>query len=132
MMDINARGPYLLCRYAIPYLRNGNTSFIINIGSVVSHKGYADQAIYTATKHALLGMSKSLARELQPDNIRVHMICPGGVATDLVSQARPDLEQSVLMQPQDIADAVLFLVTRRSNAVIDEINLRRAASTPWA
>ena len=132
MMAVNARGPYLLCRYAIKHLRRSPRAFIVNIGSVVSHKGYPGQSIYTATKHALLGLSKSLARELQPDDIRVHMVCPGGVATDLVSHARPDLDLSVLMQPEDIADAVIFLVTRRGNAVIDEINLRRAASTPWA
>ena len=46
--------------------------------------------------------------------------------------ARPDLDQSVLMQPQEIADIVLFLVTRKGNAVIDQIDVRRAASTPWA
>ena len=132
MMAVNARGPYLLCRYAIPHLRRSSRAFIINIGSVVSHKGYAEQAIYTASKHALLGMSKSLARELQEDAIRVHAVCPGGVATELVSRARPDLDLSVLMQPQEIADVVTFLVTRRGNAVIDEINLRRESSTPWA
>jgi len=132
MLNTNARGPYLLSRYAIPHLRKQELSFIVNIGSVVSTKGYVEQAIYTASKHALLGMSKALAKELQPDNIRVHVICPGGVNTEMVSQARPDLDLSVLMQPQDIADAVIFLVTRRGNAVIDQINIRRAASTPWA
>ncbi len=132
MMDVNARGPYILCREAIPHLRKQALSFIVNIGSVVSRKGYAEQAIYTASKHALLGMSKALAKELQDDNIRVHAICPGGVDTEMVSRARPDLDRSVLMQPDDIADAVIFLVTRRGNAVIDEINIRRATSTPWA
>jgi len=132
MMNVNARGPYLLCRYSIPQLQKQELSFIVNIGSVVSHKGYAEQAIYTASKHALLGMSKALAKELQDDNIRVHAICPGGVDTEMVSRARPDLDRTVLMQPEDIADAVIFLVTRRGNAVIDEINIRRAASTPWA
>ena len=132
MMNVNARGTYLLCRQSIPYLRQQKQSFIINIGSVVSHKGYADQAIYAASKQAMLGMSKALARELQADNIRVHAVCPGGVATDLVAQARPDLDRTVLMHPDEIADVVLFLVTRRGNAVIDEINIRRAASTPWA
>jgi NAD(P)-dependent dehydrogenase (short-subunit alcohol dehydrogenase family) len=132
MMNVNARGPYILCRESIPYLRKKELSFIVNIGSVVSRKGYAEQAIYTASKHALLGMSKALAKELQDDNIRVHAICPGGVDTEMVSRARPDLDRTVLMQPEDIADAVIFLVTRRGKAVIDEINIRRAASTPWA
>jgi 3-oxoacyl-[acyl-carrier protein] reductase len=131
MMKINARGPYLLCRYSIPHLRQRELSFVVNVGSVVSVKGYAEQSIYAASKHALLGMTKSLAREVQPDNIRVHAICPGGVDTEMVSRSRPDLDRSVLMQPEDIADIVVFLVTRRGNAVIDQIQVRRAASTPW-
>jgi 3-oxoacyl-[acyl-carrier protein] reductase len=131
-MAVNARGPFLLCREAIPYLRQQGGGFIINIASVVAVKGYANQAAYGASKHALLGMSKALAKEVQPFGIRVHVLCPGGVGTQLGGQARPDLDPSVLMRPDEIADWVLFLVTRRGNAVVDEIHLRRATSTPWA
>lgn len=131
-MAVNARGPFLMCREAIPYLRQQERSFIINIASVVGVKGYADQAAYSASKHALMGMTKALAREVKQDGIRVHAICPGGVDTGLIGQARPDLDRSVLMQPQEIADIVLFLVTRQGNAVIDEIQVRREVSTPWA
>jgi NAD(P)-dependent dehydrogenase (short-subunit alcohol dehydrogenase family) len=80
----------------------------------------------------VMGMTKALAKEVQSDGIRVHAICPGGVDTQLLSQARPDLDRSVLMQPEELADIVLFLVTRQGNAVIDEIHVRRAISTPWA
>jgi 3-oxoacyl-[acyl-carrier protein] reductase len=132
LMAVNARGPFLLCREAIPYLRRSDEAFIINISSVVGLKGYAHQAAYSASKHALMGMTKALAREVQSDGIRVHAICPGATATQLIGVARPDLDQSVLMQPQEIADIVLFLVTRKGNAVIDQIDVRRAASTPWA
>lgn len=132
MMAVNARGPYILCRESIPHLRKNPISYVVNIGSVVSVKGYAEQAIYTASKHALHGMTKALAREAQSDNIRVHAICPGGVDTELVAKARPDLDRSILMAAEEIADIVLFLVTRQGNAVIDEISVRRASSTPWA
>ena len=132
IMAVNARGPFMLCRAAIPYLKRQEISFIINVNSVVGVKGYANQAAYSASKHALLGLTKSLAKEVQPDGIRVHSINPGGVDTEMIGQARPDLDRSVLMQPQEIADIVLFLVTRQGNAMIDEINVRRAASTPWA
>ena len=132
IMAVNARGPFLLCREAIPYLRQQEQSFIINISSVVGEKGYANQAAYCASKHALMGMSKALAKEVQSDGIRVHAICPGGVDTDLIRRARPDLDTSVLMRPEEIADIVLFLVTRRGNAIIDQVNVRRAASPPWA
>jgi 3-oxoacyl-[acyl-carrier protein] reductase len=132
VMAVNARGAFLLCREAIPHLRQQELSFIVNISSVVGHKGYANQSAYSASKHALMGMTKALAKEVQQDGIRVHAICPGGVDTDLVRDARPDLDPTVLMQPQEIADIVLFLVTRRGNAVIDQVDVRRAASTPWA
>jgi 3-oxoacyl-[acyl-carrier protein] reductase len=132
VMAVNARGPCMLCREAIPYLKQQEISFIINVNSVVGVKGYPNQAAYSASKHALLGMTKSLAKEVQPVGIRVHSINPGGIDTDLIGRARPDLDRSVLMQPEEIADIVLFLLTRRGNAVIDEINVHRAASTPWA
>ncbi len=132
LIAVNARGPFLLCREAIPYLKKHQQSFIINIISVVGVKGYVNQAAYGASKHALMGMTKALAKEVHKDGIRVHAICPGGVDTQLIGQARPDLDRSVLMQPEEVADLVLFLVTRQGNAVIDEIHVRRAASTPWA
>ena len=132
IQDVNARGTFLLCREAVAHLRRQQLSFIINIASVVAVKGYSNQAAYAASKHAMLGMSKSLAKEVQDDGIRVHVINPGGVATDMVRQARPDLNPDELIQPQDIADIVLFLVSRQGNAVIDEVNVRRAISPPWA
>jgi 3-oxoacyl-[acyl-carrier protein] reductase len=132
IMAVNARGPFLLCREAIPYLKRQERTFIVNISSVVGIKGYANQAAYSASKHALMGMSSALAKELQKDGIQVHAICPGGVDTPVVAASRPDLDRSVLMQPDEIAEIVLFVVTRRGKAVIDEIHVRRAASTPWA
>jgi 3-oxoacyl-[acyl-carrier protein] reductase len=132
VMAVNARGPFLLCREAIPYLKQQEQAFIINITSVVGVKGYVNQAAYSASKHAVMGMTKALAKEVQSDDIRVHAIAPGGVDTQLIDQARPDLDQSVLIRPEEIADIVLFLVTRQGNAVIDEIRVRRAPSTPWA
>jgi 3-oxoacyl-[acyl-carrier protein] reductase len=132
IMAVNARGPFLLCRAAIPHLKRQGEAFIVNIASVTGVRGYANQAAYSASKHALMGMSKALAREVQADGIRVHAICPGGVDTPMVGLSRPDLDRSVLMQPDEVADFVLFLVSRRGNAVIDEIHVRRASSTPWA
>jgi 3-oxoacyl-[acyl-carrier protein] reductase len=131
VMAVNVRGPFLLCREAIPYLRQQPQSFIVNISSVVGIKGYANQAAYSASKHALMGMSSALAKEVQEDGIRVHAICPGGVDTPMVRQARPDLDPAVLMKPEEIAELVLFLVTRQGNAVVDQIHVRRAASIPW-
>jgi 3-oxoacyl-[acyl-carrier protein] reductase len=131
LMAVNARGPFLVCREAIPHLKKQQRSFIVNIASVLGVKGYENQVAYTASKHALIGLCKALAKEVQKDGIRVHALCPGGVDTQMVALARPDLDRSVLMQPEEIAEIVLFLVTRTGNAVIDEVVVRREASTPW-
>ncbi|MGB9811816.1 MAG: SDR family NAD(P)-dependent oxidoreductase, partial [Dictyoglomus turgidum] len=61
IMTINAKVPYFLCKYAIPYLKNSEIPTIINISSVVGYKGYVNQSAYTASKHALHGFTKVLA-----------------------------------------------------------------------
>lgn len=131
LMGLNARAPFLVCRAALPYLRDSTSPVIINMSSVVGRHGYARQAAYSASKHALMGFTKALARELQPAGIRVHAIAPGGVATEMIARVRPDIPQEELIAPEEIADIVVFLLTRTGTGVIDEINIRRAASTPW-
>jgi NAD(P)-dependent dehydrogenase (short-subunit alcohol dehydrogenase family) len=130
-MWVNARAPFILCREALELLRKSPGAYIINIASVVGVKGYPLQSAYTSSKHALRGMTISLAEELKGSNIRVHLLCPGGVDTELVQKVRPDIKKDELMQPEEIAELVLYLVTHKGNAVIDELHIRRAASTPW-
>jgi len=130
-ININTRAPFILCREALPLLKKAEAAYIINIASVVGVKGYPLQSAYTASKHALRGMTISLAEELKGTNIRVHLVCPGGVDTELVQNVRPDIKKHDLMQPEEIAELVLYLLTHRGNAVIDELHIRRAASTPW-
>jgi 3-oxoacyl-[acyl-carrier protein] reductase len=131
LMTINAKVPYFLCKYAIPYLKKSEIPTIINISSVVGYKGYINQSAYTASKHALHGFTKVLAQEVHEYGIRVHLISPGGVATDLVNKVRPDLEKSSLIQPYEIAEIIVFLLKFRNNAVIDEIQIRRKDNIPW-
>jgi len=128
---INARAPFILCREALPLLRQAEAGYIVNISSVVGVKGYPLQSAYTASKHAVRGMSISLAEELRGTNIRVHVICPGAVDTGMVGNVRPDIKKEDLIQPEEIAELVLYLVTQKGNAVVDELHIRRAAAAPW-
>jgi len=129
IMAVNVRGAFLMCREGSPLMSEGGC--IVNMASVVGVRGYTNQGAYTASKHALMGLTKVLAQELQPRGIRVHAVCPGGVDTDLVASARPDLDRSILMRPEEIAEIVLFLVGQTGNALVDQINVRRAVSSPW-
>lgn len=131
IMDINVRVPYFLTQQAIPYLKQSDSATIINIASVVAHSGYPCQSAYAASKHALLGFTKSLGAEYYQDNIRVHAIAPGAVYTDMVKIARPDLKPDGMTMPEDIAEIIAFLLLNRNNAVIDEILVHRANKQPF-
>lgn len=131
VMAINVRAPYFLCQACLPHLRTSKSPRIVNLASVVAHKGYVDQSLYTASKHALLGWSKSLAREVQAEGIRVHVVCPGGVDTEMVTGVRPDIDTSELISAKEIAEWVLFLLSREGNGVVDEVSIRRATKTAW-
>ncbi|MBR2357284.1 MAG: SDR family oxidoreductase [Lentisphaeria bacterium] len=131
IMAINLKVPFMLTQAALPYLKKSDAATIINIASVVSHAGYPLQSIYTASKHALLGMTKSLAAELYKENIRIHAISPGGVYTNMVKISRPDLTGEGMIQPEEVAEIIEFLLTHRGNAVIDEILLHRVNKQPF-
>ena len=131
IMTINVRVPFFLTQKCLPLLRRSPRASVINIASVVSHAGYPQQSVYVASKHALLGFTKSLAAECYQDNIRVHAIAPGGVYTDMVKISRPDLTPEGMILPEDVADLVFFLLANRSNAVIDEILVHRVNKQPF-
>lgn len=131
IMALNFRAPVLITKEALPYLKKSKRASIINIASVVAHTGYPLQSAYTASKHALLGFTKSLAAELYSQDIRVHAISPGGVYTDMIKITRPDLSGEKMIMPEDIAETVLFLLKHRTNAVIDEISLHRVGKQPF-
>ena len=124
---VNARAPFFLCQAALPYLIKSPKPIVINISSVVGFKGYIHQSVYASSKHSLAGFTKVFAKEVQPYGIRVHLISPGGVATEMVTQMRPDIDPAELIQPEEIAEIVRFLVTRKGNGTLDEFYIRRYA-----
>lgn len=132
IMKTNVYAPYILSRDAIEPLKKSDCATIINIGSVVSYQGYPEQSAYSATKHALLGMSKALAAETYKDGIRIHVLCPGGVDTGMAGGiSHLDRNEVALISPDDIADVAEFLLTHRTNMVIDEIQMHRVGKKPF-
>jgi 3-oxoacyl-[acyl-carrier protein] reductase len=131
VMRVNAKAAFLCCQQALKLMIPQKKGTIINICSVVGFKGYPNQAAYTASKHALLGLTKSLAVEVQGAGIRVSAILPGGVDTPMIADARPDLDPSILLQPEDIAHTVMFLLSLSDRAAIDQIYIRRRGSKPF-
>lgn len=132
VLAVNARGAFRCSQHAFRWMKQNDGGRIVNIASVVGLRGYVNQAVYAASKHAMLGFTKVMAREGQAFGIRVAAICPGGVATELVRSARPDLNPEELIQPEDVVRAIHYLVTESTTCCTDLISLRRAGSTPFA
>lgn len=98
---VNVRGAYLVCRQAIPLLRAAGGGAIINMASLAGLRGMPGLTLYSATKAALIGLSKTLALELAADRIRVNALCPGWIDTQF-NQAVVD----TLGGPEAVALAV--------------------------
>lgn len=130
LLAVNLRAPFALTQAALPHLRASSAGTIINIASAAGKRFYADQSVYCATKHGLLGLNKVLAAELRPLGIRVHAVCPGGVATEMTTGQRPDWHPTDLMEPEDIAAAVVYLLSLSPRATVDELPMRRVAADP--
>lgn len=131
VIAVNLRGTLLCCREAMKRMIPQADGYVINISSVVGFKGYPNQSVYTATKHGVVGLTKSLAVEGQEHGIRASVILPGGVDTEMVARARPDLNRDELLRPEDVAGAVMYLLSLSGRAAVDQIAIRRRNSSPF-
>ena len=92
LMSVNAKGPYLASRHAVMHMKENGGGAIINTASAAGTSGGRGGASYTASKHALVGLTKSIAWFYGPDNIRCNAICPGAVMTAMASSFTPHSE----------------------------------------
>ncbi len=127
VMDTNLKAAFLLTRALIPHFKQRRSGTILNVASLAGKKPYEGQGAYCASKHGLIGLTKVLAVELQPYNVHVSAICPGGVDTDLV---RGVMERPDWLDPEDVAKLALFLATLSPKAAVDEVLLRRFTAQP--
>lgn len=129
-MDINLRGPFLTMRAAVPLMRARQSGHIINISSESGLEFYQNDMPYGLTKHALNDLGEYFQRENQDYGIRVNTICPGMVVTDMTADS-VGLDHSKCLYPEDIADLVLWLLTRRQNIKIGTPILIQTMLNPW-
>jgi len=118
--NINLGGNFLCARAFVPAMRRQKSGRIISIASSIAHTGAKEFADYAASKAAIIGFVKALARELGPDGITVNAICPGSANTDMPRRHRSEEEVMArlratplghVLEPEDIAGSVLFLAS---------------------
>jgi 3-oxoacyl-[acyl-carrier protein] reductase len=124
-MATNLRSLYLACRRVLPAMRAAGAGDIVNIASLAGKNGIVGGTAYSASKHAVLGFSKSLMLETRKDGIRVIAICPGSVETAMMRD--PSVRGAPAKQrldPQDVADAVLAALRLPRTAMLSELDIR--------
>lgn len=134
MLDVNVKGTAYTIRAALPHLLRSNGADVITLASEAGRRGLPFEAVYCASKFAQVGLTRALDHELRPQGVRCTNVCPGGVATDFaMGRGRtPDMpELAGMMSAEDVAEVVLFVLTRPRNHRILELAMRPVAETSW-
>lgn len=130
LMDTNMRSTFLFTRHAVPVMLAQGEGTILMLSSMAGIYGFAGEAVYCATKFAQIGFAQALDKELRTRGIKVGVICPGGVKTEFaIGQGRTEerVAQSAMLEPKDVAAAVLLACTQSSGSRIIEIQMRTMA-----
>jgi NADP-dependent 3-hydroxy acid dehydrogenase YdfG len=134
MIDVNVKGAIYAARAALPYLLRSDAADFVMIASEAGRRGLPYEAVYCASKFAQVGLTAALDHELRERGVRCTNICPGGVATEFaMGRGRtPEMPQLAgMMKPQDVADAVQFVLTRPRGHRILEVAFRPVTETSW-
>jgi 3-oxoacyl-[acyl-carrier protein] reductase len=134
MIDVNVKGAIHAVRAALPHLLQSDAGDIVMIASEAGRRGLPNEAVYCASKFAQVGFTRALDHELRERGVRCTSICPGGVATDFaMGHGRtPDMPALAgMMSPEDVAAAVIFVLTRPRNHRMLELAFRPVTETSW-
>ena len=137
LVRINTLSPLILTRHVVRSMLAGNGGRIVNVASIVAFAGYSGLAAYSATKASLIGMTRSLAREVGPVGITVNAVAPGFITTELTESLVAEKRAKVvrrsalrrLAEAEDVADAVEFLLSDKAKNITGAMLTIDAGST---
>ena len=138
MIDVNVAGLLYCAHAALPHLLRAaddgprQVADVVNVSSVAGRVARQGSGVYNLTKHGVGAFSESLRQEVASRHVRVSLIEPGAVATELRSHNRPEIQDQIekrfssveVMQAEDIADAIIYIVTRPRRVAINEVLIR--------
>jgi 3-oxoacyl-[acyl-carrier protein] reductase len=124
-MATNLRGLFVVTSAVLPAMRRRGEGTVVNVASLAGRNGFVGGAAYAASKHGVLGFSRSLLLEVRKEGIRVVTICPGSVDTEML-HTQPLLQANPqrILQPEDVADAILHAVRLPARATVSELDVR--------
>ena len=128
-MNLNVRAPFVLAKEFSKDMVKNEWGRIVNIASSGAYNGLKNTTIYRSSKHALLGLSRSLYNELKEFNVRTFCISPGPIKTemgkDIIKKENPDEDYESFMNPTQIAEFITFVISFDNNLISPEIRLGR-------
>lgn len=129
IFDVNVKGVFMFTKEILPYMINKKCGKIINISSMWGITGGACEVLYSASKSAVIGFTKALAKETAPSNINVNCIAPGVIKTDMLNHLSEDdlevlREETPLLKigtPEDVAKVCYFLFSKESDFITGQV-----------
>lgn len=137
MIRLNTLSPMVLTKHLVRGMMSAGTGRVVNVSSIVAATGYNALSVYAATKAAMIGFTRSLAREVGKVGVTVNAVAPGFVETELTGgMAGEDLARIAsrsalrrLIEPQDVADAVAYLMSERARNITGTVVTVDAGNT---
>ena len=129
VLRVNAGGVFKMTRAALAVMSRQRSGAIVNISSVTALRGNPGQANYSASKAAIVGMTRSIAKEMARRNVRVNVVAPGFVETDMTAELSPKLLEMALAEiplsrlgrPEEIAEVVNFLAGPKASYITGQV-----------
>jgi len=129
MFDVNVKGVFHCCQAVLPGMISRKAGSIVNVSSMWGEVGASCEVHYSASKAAVIGLTKALAKEVGPSGVRVNCVAPGVIATamtthldeDAIATLKEDTPLGVIGSPRDVADAIYYLASDRAAFVTGQV-----------
>jgi len=123
LLAVNLRGPFLMSRAVLPGMKSRRRGHVVNVASTAGRRGFAGGGAYCASKFGLVGLSEAMMYEVRTSDVRVSVVYPSTVATDLVRKSGMTFDEKKAIQPEDVAAGIVALVKMDDRALVKGLEI---------